>query len=111
MSYSVFVTPKFKKEFKRLFKKYKSLNSDLNELIDELSQNPTIGTDLGNNIYKVRLVISSKSKGKSGGARVITYAKVNEFQVLLLTIYNKGEKDSITNEEIRALKKEAGLEE
>ncbi len=35
--------------------------------------NPTSGTSLGHNLYKIRLAIASKGKGKSGGARVITF--------------------------------------
>lgn len=55
-----------------LTKKYRSLKSELENLGKELSENPTSGTPLGNDVYKVRLAISSKGKGKSGGARVIT---------------------------------------
>jgi len=31
-----------------------------------------MGTPLGNDVYKIRLAIASKNKGKSGGARVIS---------------------------------------
>ena len=58
-------------------------------------------------MYKIRLAISSKGKGKSGGARVITYVQVNEEIVLLLSIYNKGEKDAIPDKEITRLIKNA----
>lgn len=64
-------TPEFKREYKRLSKKYASLENDLKILIAELEQNPTCGTTLGNNAFKIRLAISSKNKGKSGSARVI----------------------------------------
>lgn len=37
-----------------------------------------MGTPLKNNCYKIRLAIASKHKGKSGGARVITYLHVQE---------------------------------
>ncbi len=55
-------------------KKYPSLKSDLFKLIKQLEANPLIGTLLGKDFYKIRLSISSKGKGKSGGARVITRA-------------------------------------
>lgn len=106
MSYKVEVTAHFKKEAKRLVKKYQSLKTELSILFDELSENPTIGTPLGSDIYKVRLAITSKGKGKSGGARVITYVKVNEITVVLLSIYSKGEKDTISDEEIQQLMKQ-----
>ena len=50
-----------------------------------------------------RLDISSKGRGKSGGGRVITYVRLDDETVLLLSIYNKGEKDSISDAEIRQL--------
>ena len=39
----------------------------------ELFENPFMGIDLGKHLRKIRLAITSKGKGKSGGARVITY--------------------------------------
>ena len=79
MSYSVKTTLHFDKEVKRIAKKHKGIKSDIAKLIDELEINPTMGIDLGQNIFKIRLSISGTNKGKSGGARVITYvAIVNE---------------------------------
>jgi hypothetical protein len=64
-----------------------------------------MGTSLGNNIYKIRLAVASKNKGKSGGARVMSFVKVSETSVLLFSIYSKGEKDSISEKEIEDLLK------
>ncbi len=100
MSFEIIASNNFKKEAKRLAKKYRSLKTELEVLGQELSKEPTLGTPLGNDIYKIRLAIASKGKGKSGGARVITYVQLNEETVLLLSIYNKGEKESITDKEI-----------
>jgi mRNA-degrading endonuclease RelE of RelBE toxin-antitoxin system len=103
MSYNVKLTPNFKKQAKRLSKKYNSLPSDLAKLFDQLAQNPQMGNPLGKNIYKVRMSITSKGRGKSGGARIITYYQKGEKDILLLTIYNKGMKDSITDKELQNL--------
>ena len=65
MSYSIEISSNFKKEAKRLVKKYPSLRKELEALFADLEQNPTIGTSLGNDIYKIRLAIASKNKGKS----------------------------------------------
>ncbi|TBT96508.1 hypothetical protein CWI39_3753p0020, partial [Hamiltosporidium magnivora] len=73
MSYNIFPTHRFEKELKRLAKKFPSLKNEFAELIRELLVNPESGTFIGNNCYKIRLAIGSKGKGKSGGARVITY--------------------------------------
>ncbi|WP_371199227.1 hypothetical protein [Flammeovirga sp. OC4] len=73
MSYNVAVIPNFKKELKKLAKKYPSIKEDFAKLIEKLEVDPEYGTSLGNNCYKIRMAISSKGKGKSGGSRVITY--------------------------------------
>jgi mRNA-degrading endonuclease RelE of RelBE toxin-antitoxin system len=73
MSYNIIPTQRFEKELKRLAKKFPSLKNEFAELITQISTNPQSGTFLGNNCYKIRLPIGSKGKGKSGGARVITY--------------------------------------
>jgi len=106
MSYKVELSANFKKEAKKLIKKYPSLKQELADLFDELAKNPIMGTDMGNNIYKIRLAIASKNKGKSGGARVMSFVKVTGIQVLLFSIYNKGDKDSISDNEIDDLLKD-----
>ena len=54
-----------------------------------------MGTDLGQNVYKIRLAISGTNKGKSGGARIITYVIVLIETVILAEIYLKSEHDTI----------------
>lgn len=103
MSYSIELTANFKKEAKRLTKKYPSLKAELAELFTQLKENPTTGTPLGNDIYKIRLAIASKNKGKSGGARVLSFVKVTDTTVLLFSIFSKGEIDNLTDKEIKEL--------
>ena len=109
MSYSVITTDNFDREAKRLAKKYKSLKTDLMELFEELAINPQIGTHLGNNIYKIRLAIESKGKGKRGGARIISIVQAIDTNVFLFSIYNKGDKDTISDKEIQELLQNEGL--
>lgn len=106
MNYKVDTTPNFEREAKRLFKKYNSLKEELLNLIDELENNPFKGTNLGNNIYKIRIAIKSKGKGKRGGGRILTHVKVSNEIVYLFSIYSKGEKDDISDKEIQQLIKE-----
>jgi len=103
MSYSVIPIDRFKKEAKRLAKKYPSLKDDLLELSKTLSRNPQAGTSLGNNTYKVRVAIRSKGKGKSGGARVVTYLITEEKEVYLLLIYDKSEVENIDDKILKKL--------
>jgi len=106
MSYKIELSANFKKEAKRLTKKYPSLKTELAELFTELEENPTTGTPLGNDIYKIRLAIASKNKGKSGGARVLSFVKVTQTTVLLFAIYSKGQIDNLTTKQILELLKE-----
>lgn len=65
-----------------------------------------MGTPLGKNVFKIRLATASKNKGKPGGARVITFIKTINETIYLLTIYNKGEKESISTKGIEELLKD-----
>jgi len=103
MKYKISAIANFRKEAKRLIKKYPSLKNELLELGNQLEQNPTQGTPIGNNCYKIRIAIASKGKGKSGGARVITYVLVLQTTVFLLSIYNKSEKENISDAELKEL--------
>jgi mRNA-degrading endonuclease RelE of RelBE toxin-antitoxin system len=103
MAYSVKTVPNFDREMKRLAKKYASLKDEYQELIKELKENPEKGSPLGNNIYKIRLAIASKGKGKSGGARIISYLKTLQENIYLLSIYDKGKKSTISDSEIQQI--------
>ena len=105
MSYSILPTHRFEKELKRLTKKFPSLKQDFSAFLDDLEKNPIQGNDLGKNCYKIRFKISSKNKGKSGGARVITNVLVTKEVVYLLTIYDKGDQDTLSNKELEELLK------
>jgi mRNA-degrading endonuclease RelE of RelBE toxin-antitoxin system len=103
MIYSIIAVPSFKRELKKLAKKYSSLKLEFTQLIEILEQEPKQGTSLGNNCYKIRIAISSKGKGKSGGARIITNFVITNKTVYLLSIYDKSEKDSLTDKELNEL--------
>jgi mRNA-degrading endonuclease RelE of RelBE toxin-antitoxin system len=103
MSYSILSIPPFERQLKRLAKKYPSILSDLGSLAEELEVNPKLGIPLGHNCYKIRLAISSKGRGKSGGARVITYVYFEADSIFLLAIYVKSEQKSISDEALKEL--------
>lgn len=100
MNYNIIATKFFKKELKRLAKKFVSIKKEYTELILLLEENPTSGTPLGNNCFKIRMAIASKGKGKSGGARIITYVLNADETIFLLSIYDKSELDNISNDDI-----------
>jgi mRNA-degrading endonuclease RelE of RelBE toxin-antitoxin system len=96
-------------EIKRLTKKYRSFKNDFGDLVTLLEQDPVQGEPLGKDCYKVRFAITTNQKGKSGGARVITCVKIVDERVLVLSVYDKSESDSIRTKEIERRLKNAGL--
>jgi len=97
---------------KRLSKHYKSIRQDYAGLLDSLRENPLQGSDLGRGLRKVRMAITSKGKGKSGGARVITYTvllKEVDSELKLLAIYDKSECGSLGEQELQNILKQNGL--
>lgn len=105
MSYQITTIPKFDKQAKALAKKYPSFKSDLAELVDILSENPWAGRLLFDDVYKIRMSIKSKNKGKSGGARLIYFnifaQKTDRNEIVFLSIYDKSEHETITDKQIR----------
>jgi hypothetical protein len=97
---NIIPTSYFLKQFKRLAKKHVSLLHDMQVLNDALKENPTQGTALGRGAFKIRLSITSKKKGKSGGARVITCFRVLRDTLYLLDIYDKSERENIEDEDL-----------
>ena len=112
MNYNVKPTPYFLKELKRLSKRYRSLKEDVNLLVASLHENPFQGTDLGKGLHKIRMSITSKGKGKSGGARFITLTLLvtsDKADILLLTLYDKSECENLTDAELKAILAQNGL--
>jgi mRNA-degrading endonuclease RelE of RelBE toxin-antitoxin system len=105
MSFKVLSNEAFEKQAKPLVKKYRSLKKELSDLITSLENQPERGTPIGKNCYKIRLAIESKQKGKSGGARVITFVRVTNEIVHLLSIYDKSEHENISESRVSELLK------
>lgn len=99
------ITPEFERMAKPLAKKYKSFVDDYDALLKDLQNNPMQGSSLGAGVYKVRMSIASKGKGKSGGARVLTYHlnKITDlqFDITLLSIYDKGDISNVSDSYIK----------
>lgn len=110
MKVTISTIDEFERRARRLAKKYKSLKDNLRTFQQEIMQNPLMGIDLGRGVRKIRMAITSKGKGKSGGARVLTLTVLvsEDADVTLLTIYDKDEIDNVSDEYIRWLISEAG---
>jgi mRNA-degrading endonuclease RelE of RelBE toxin-antitoxin system len=110
MSFEILRTDAFTKHLKLLSKKYPSIKKDYASFIESLQTNPLQGESLGKSCYKVRLKITSKSAGKSGGARVITYVRLEKKRITLLDIYDKSVMENITDKQLILLIKKADFD-
>ena len=98
MSCEIITTAYADKEIKKLSKRYRSFKEDLKVFRESLKSNPMQGVEIAPNIRKIRMAVSSKCRGKSGGARVITFnALVSEQdgKVYLLLIYDKSDTPNV----------------
>ena len=112
MNCRITATPDFACALKQLAKRYVSIKEDYRIFLEELRENPCMGTDLGKHLRKVRFAITSKGKGKSGGARVITHTVLMEAvgaDITLIAIYDKSDQENITDKELRLILKKNGL--
>jgi len=113
MKVVVKITKQFQSASKVLIKRYPSFLKDLSLLEKDLLKNPKMGTSLGNGTYKIRLKISSKGRGKSGGARLISLLETSfitevlktedEITVNLLYVYDKSDMETLTDRELKDL--------
>lgn len=87
----------FARAFKQQKKRYPSLSEDFKSLLMSLTINPFQGDELTDGMRKVRLAISSKHKGKRGGARVIIRIAVVETQLSILYIYDKSDMENVSD--------------
>ena len=98
-------TPEFKDQIRRLRRRYRSIQQDLQGLLDQFAQGDVPGdqlTGVGYPVYKVRVKNSDARKGKSGGYRVIYYLKSEE-AVTLLSMYSKSDQADIGAETLHRI--------
>ena len=98
------VTSEFEKDFKRLSKKYPSIPDDIKKFKTKLLNNPCMGVALSGGFRKIRMSITSKGKGKSGGARIITFnylVDTDNGKIVFVTMYDKNEQENITDTQIK----------
>ncbi len=101
----IIFAPDFQTQLRRLAKRYRSIQADLQPLLDEIQSGNFTGdrlTDTRAIVFKVRLKNSDIQKGKSGGYRVI-YQRRDNTCVLLLVIYSKSDQEDFPADQIRAI--------
>lgn len=101
--FEIYTISNFDREFKKLSKKYPSIVSDFKILLKTLEDQPFQGSPIGKDCYKIRMAISSKNRGKSGGSRVITCVKILNNSITLLSIYDKSDQNNISDNHLISL--------
>ena len=110
---TVSVSDDFAKEAKRLAKKYPSFKQDYKDFLDSIKENPLQGDEITKNIRKIRMAIKAKGKGKSGGARVITFnvlTNVKNGQVVFLLLYDKEDASTVKVNVVKQLVRDMGFD-
>ena len=103
MSYRIELSTKFKKSIRNIKKSHRSIENDVDKLVLSLLDNPHQGILIKDKVYKIRIAITSKGRGKSGGARVITYVFDELERLTLLDIFDKSEQENISDNEIQEI--------
>ena len=96
--YQPIILPHFHKQLKRYVKKYYDFKQEVVSSLEKF--NKDVAGGLGGNVYKVRVRTKGLSKGKSKSFRINGLVIEIEKFVVPITIYFKGDKESITKQEI-----------
>ena len=110
---TISVSDDFAKEAKRLAKKYPSFKQDYKDFLESIKNNPLQGDEITKNIRKIRMAIKAKGKGKSGGARVITFNILTDMengQVVFLLLYDKDDASTVKVNVVKQLVRDMGFE-
>ena len=110
---TISVSDDFAKEAKRLAKKYPSFKQDYKEFLESIKNNPLQGDEITKNIRKIRMAIKAKGKGKSGGARVITFNILTDIEnghVVFLLLYDKEDASTVKVNVVKQLVRDMGFD-
>ena len=110
---TISVSDDFAKEAKRLAKKYPSFKQDYKDFLVSIKNNPLQGDEITKNIRNIRMAIKAKGKGKSGGARVITFNILTDIEnghVVFLLLYDKEDASTVKVNVVKQLVRDMGFD-
>lgn len=110
---TISVSDDFAKEAKRLAKKYPSFKQNYKDFLVSIKNNPLQGDEITKKIRKIRMAIKAKGKGKSGGARVITFnilTDIENGQVVFLLLYDKEDASTVKVNVVKQLVRDMGFD-
>lgn len=88
-------------EYLRAAKNAGMSDEQRDDVVNTVAANPKYGTPIAGGARKGRF--AGRSKGKSGGFRVVFCAFDDEIPIFLITVFGKGEKDNLNQAEKNAL--------
>jgi mRNA-degrading endonuclease RelE of RelBE toxin-antitoxin system len=106
MSYSVVLTPSFKRSIKRLKKRFRHVRDDVRIAVRVLLQAPRLGVVIpgGSGVRKLRVRNTDLPKGESSGYRLLYTVEDQPRPTLyLLLLYAKSDQEDVTRHELREL--------
>lgn len=98
--HTVIETPEFLRRARRVLSEAERV-----ALVDRLAAEPTAGDLIEGTGGARKVRLRARGKGKSGGARAITFAVGPGLPVFLLTVFGKGERADLTQAERNALRR------
>ena len=101
----VFFSVEFQRRLRTLAKRYRHIKADLQPVIEQLQAGNPIGDRIAGTeyvVFKARIKNSDIKKGKRAGYRLI-YQQRGSTCILLVLLYSKSDRSSISAEEIRAV--------
>ena len=107
---NIWFTFEFKRNIRALSKRYRSIQHDIQLLIQEIQSGKLPGdqiSGIGLTLFKVRVRNSDIQKGKSSGYRCIYYLQ-NKYNITLVTIYSKSDQGDVSAKRIQDILKEMG---
>lgn len=81
------------------------MEADFEALLISLQENPYQGVEIHEEVRKIRMNITSKGRGKSGGARVIVRVRIVMDELQLLYIYDKADFANVSDAYLRDILK------
>ena len=80
-------------------------DDELLRIVELLARNPKHGVEIVGSGGFRKFRVAGRGKGKSGGYRVITFFSGLLVPVFLITIFSKGEKSNLSDQEVNSLKR------
>ena len=110
-TYEVVLGKEFKRAIKKLRKRFPSIQADVKKALKDLVENPELGILLGGleGVRKYRVRSTDLARGKSGGFRLIYRVNEERRLFMLIVLYAKSDRETISSKKIlEILKKSEG---